>query len=64
MFDRIRYEEWQMIFPIAGLLLLLGIFTLLVIRVARLPRSKIRHLAKLPFDEEENGERHELEGKR
>jgi hypothetical protein len=27
-----------------------------VIRIGRLPKSKVRHLAHLPFDEEENKE--------
>ncbi|HPA19614.1 MAG TPA: hypothetical protein PLU30_17835 [Verrucomicrobiae bacterium] len=59
MFDRIHYESWQIIFPIGGFLLLLAIFTLMVIRVSRLPKGKVKHLAHLPFDEEEKETRDE-----
>lgn len=56
MFDRVHYESWQIVFPIAGFLLLFGMFIIVVIRVSRLPKGKVRHLAHLPFDEEEKKE--------
>jgi len=64
MFDRIKYESWHIVFPVIGFVLLLGIFTLVVIRVARLPKGKVRHLAELPFEEEDKGEHDDLAGKR
>ena len=62
MFDRIQYESWQIVFPIGGFLLLLGIFTLMVIRVSRLPKSRVKHLANLPFDEKGGEEKDEPTG--
>ena len=62
MFDRVQYESWHIIFPIAGFLLLFGIFILLVMRVSRLPKSKVKHLAHLPFDEEDKDKNDEPTG--
>ncbi len=62
MFDRVQYESWQIVFPIVGFLLLFGIFILLVIRISRLPKTKVKHLAHLPFDEEDKEKNDEPTG--
>lgn len=62
MFDRVQYESWQIVFPIAGSLLFFGMFILIVIRVTRLPKGRVRHLAHLPFDEEEKETKNDPDG--
>ena len=52
VFQRIHWEDWQLILAVIALVLIFSVFILVVIRILRTPNSKLDHFAKLPFEDE------------
>lgn len=52
MFQRIIYEDWQLIFPIVALAVASLIFLAAGWRAARMKPDQADHLAHLPFENE------------
>ena len=49
----LRSVEGIGVFPAISLLMFVGVFTLVVVRAARMEREGIRHMAALPLDDQE-----------
>ncbi len=52
MFKRIELEAWLQMLPQIGLWIFIGVFLLVVLRIALKPRSEVNHMANLPLDPE------------
>jgi hypothetical protein len=52
MFQRIVYEDWQLIFPIVALAVASLVFLAAAWRAARMKPDQAEQLARLPFDKE------------
>jgi len=52
MFQRIIYEDWQLIFPIVALAVASLIFLAAAWRASHMKPDQAEHLARLPFDNE------------
>jgi hypothetical protein len=60
MFQRVIYEDWQMIFPIVAFAAASSICILVVWRVAHMQRGQLDRLARMPLEEDApNPDRHE-----
>ena len=60
MFQRVIYEDWQMIFPIAAFDAAAAIYILVVWRVVHMQHGQLDRLARMPLDEDApNSDRHE-----
>lgn len=51
-FHRIQLEEWHSVFRTAGFVIFLAVFTLMLLRVRFLSKSKVEHDASLPLQDE------------
>ena len=52
MFQRIIYEDWQLIFPLVALAVASLIFVAAAWRAARMKPDQAEQLARLPFENE------------
>jgi hypothetical protein len=52
MFQRIVYEDWQLIFPIVALAVASLIFLAAAWRASHMNSEQAEQLARLPFDQE------------
>jgi len=52
MFQRIVYEDWQLIFPIVALAVASLIFVAAAWRASHMKPDQAERLARLPFDKE------------
>ena len=52
MFQRIIYEDWQLIFPLVALAVASLIFVAAAWRAARMKPGQAEQLARLPFENE------------
>ena len=52
MFQRVVYEEWQLIFPIIAFATAAGIFGAIVWRAVRMQRSQLERLARMPLEKD------------
>jgi hypothetical protein len=52
MFQRIVYEDWQLIFPIVALAVASLVFLAAAWRAARMKPDQAEQLARLPFEKE------------
>jgi hypothetical protein len=52
MFQRIIYEEWQLIFPIVALLVATLVYVCAAVRAAAMKPDQAERLARLPLENE------------
>jgi len=52
MFQRIIYQDWQLIFPIVALAVASLVFLAAAWRAARMKPDQAEQLARLPFEKE------------
>lgn len=52
MFQRIIYEDWQLIFPVVALAVASLVFLAAGWRAARMKPEQAEHLARLPLEKE------------
>ena len=52
MFQRIIYEDWQLIFPVVALAVASLVYLAAGWRAARMKPSQLERLSQLPFDNE------------
>jgi hypothetical protein len=52
MFQRIIYQDWQLIFPIVALAVASLVFLAAAWRASRMKPDQAEQLARLPFDKE------------
>jgi hypothetical protein len=52
MFQRIVYEDWQLIFPIVALAVASLVFLAAAWRAARMKPDQAEQLARLPFEKD------------
>ncbi len=52
MFQRIVYEDWQMIFPIVALLVATLVYVCAALRTSAMKPKEAERLARLPLDHE------------
>ena len=52
MFQRLLYEDWQLVFPVVAFAVAAGVFGLVVWRALRMKRPQLERLARLPLDDD------------
>ncbi len=50
MFQRIIYEDWQLIFPVVALAVASLVYVVAAWRASRMKPEQIEHLSQLPFE--------------
>jgi hypothetical protein len=53
IFSRLHYEDWALMLPGLAFFIFFTIFLYIALRITRMPRRKSRHLAEIPFEDEE-----------
>ena len=54
MFHRIPVEEWQRVLSIISILLFFSVFVIHTLRVRRMSREAVDHLATLPLENDDH----------
>jgi hypothetical protein len=54
MFHRIFVEQWQHVLTITSFAIFFSSFVLTLIRLWRMPRTKVEHMEKLPLQSDAN----------
>jgi hypothetical protein len=54
MFHRILVEEWQRVLSTISILLFFAVFVIHTIRVRRMSRETVAHLATLPLEKDDH----------
>lgn len=62
MFQRINYEDWQVLFPIIGFSIFFLIFLVAVIWIMRMKKEKVDRMGQMPLDDD--SEKVKAHGKR
>jgi cbb3-type cytochrome oxidase subunit 3 len=52
MFQRINYEDWQVLFPIIGFAIFFLIFLVAVIWIMRMKKEKVDRMGQMPLDDD------------
>jgi len=52
MFQRINYEEWQMLFPVVGFVFFFLVFLVVVYRVVRMKKNTVSQMEQMPLEED------------
>ncbi|MDD2764378.1 MAG: hypothetical protein PHE83_10430 [Opitutaceae bacterium] len=52
MFQRIQYEDWQLVFPIVAFAVAAAFFVVMSWRVLRMKRPQVERLARMPLEAE------------
>jgi hypothetical protein len=52
MFQRILYEDWQLVFPLVAFVAAVAIFLVMSWRALRMKRAQVDRLARLPLEED------------
>jgi cbb3-type cytochrome oxidase subunit 3 len=52
MFQRILYEDWQLVIPVVALAAVAGFFGLVIWRALRMKRGQLERLARMPLDDD------------
>ncbi len=52
MFQRVIYEDWQLVFPIVAFAAAVAICGAVVWRAVRMPRGQLDRLAQMPLEDE------------
>lgn len=58
MFQRINYEDWQMLYPIVGFSIFFLIFLVAVIWIMRMKKEKVDRMGRMPLDDSEDPNAH------
>lgn len=53
IFSRLQFEDWALVIPGIAFFIFFSVFLYIALRVTRMPRKKAKHLAELPFEEDE-----------
>lgn len=54
MFKRVFHEDWTTIVPIVAFVITFTFFVVMIVRAARMRKSKSDHLASLPLDDDQD----------
>ena len=54
MFQRINYEDWQMLYPIVGFSIFFLVFLVAVIWIMRMKKEKVDRMGRMPLDDSED----------
>jgi flagellar biogenesis protein FliO len=52
MFQRVFYEDWQLVFPIVALAAAAAFFCAIIWRTVRMQRGQLDRLARMPLEDE------------
>ena len=52
MFQRILYEDWQLVIPVVALATAVGFFGLVTWRVMRMKRGQLERFARMPLEDD------------
>lgn len=53
IFSRLNWNDWQLWLPGAGFVIFFTVFVYVTLRITRMSKPRRKHLAELPFDQEE-----------
>ena len=53
IFSRLRFDDWALMLPGLAFFIFFTLFLYIALRVTRMPRKKTKHLADIPFEDEE-----------
>ena len=54
MFQRINYEDWQMLYPIIGFTIFFLIFLVAIIWIMRMKKENVDRMGQMPLDDSED----------
>lgn len=52
MFQRILYQDWQLLFPVAAFVAAAGFFGVVIWRALRMKRGQLERFARMPLEED------------
>jgi hypothetical protein len=52
VFQRVIYQDWQLVFPIVAFAAAAAVFAIVVVRAIRMKRAELDRFARMPLEEE------------